>query len=81
MERQPEFKSPQNALFLSLGGTLIPSVIGASFIISGNRHDDMPLLITGIALPATGWVFGPSAGHFYAKQISKGWKGLNFAWD
>jgi len=69
-----ERKSPATATWWSLGSTLIPT--GAGFILmeAGGWNDNMTTLTTGLIAISGGWIFGPSAGHWYAEQSSRAWK-------
>jgi hypothetical protein len=61
-------KSPTRAQLYSLGGTLVPVVLGAA--VDKERDDvRVPLWIAGILV-------GPSVGHFYAENISQALTGM-----
>jgi hypothetical protein len=61
-------KSPSRAQLYSLGGTLVPVVLGAGM---NKEMDDVrvPLLAAGILV-------GPSAGHFYAENTTQALTGI-----
>lgn len=61
-------KSPTQAQLYSLGGTLVPVLLGAGM---DRERDDirLPLLATGIFI-------GPSIGHFYAENTSQALTGI-----
>ena len=75
-EYQPsaEKKSPRSATLWSLGATLIPTGIGFISMIGGGWNNNHTTLAIGIVSSTSGWVFGPSAGHWYAQQTSRGWR-------
>jgi hypothetical protein len=61
-------KSPTQAQLYSLGGTLVPVLLGAGM---DRERDDirLPLLATGIFV-------GPSVGHFYAENTGQALAGI-----
>jgi hypothetical protein len=66
-------RSSKTATFWSLGATLIPSGIGLAMATAGGWNDNHTTLGIGIAGMASGWLFGPSAGHWYAEQHGRAW--------
>jgi hypothetical protein len=66
-------KSHKTATLWSLGATLIPSGIGLATAAGGGWNDNKTTLAIGIAGMASGWLFGPSAGHWYAEQHGRAW--------
>ena len=59
-------KSPSSALLLSLSATLIPFTVGVLSADQGEGAGSFLLITSGLLL-------GPSAGHWYAKQKTRGW--------
>jgi hypothetical protein len=66
-------KSPGTATWWSLGSTLIPTAAGYVMMNAGSGHNNSTLLTTGLIMVTGGWILGPSAGHWYAEQHSRGW--------
>jgi hypothetical protein len=73
------YRSPREALRLSLLSTLVPTLVGATMFgawIIGN-HDNSYLGIGGIAGMGLGLSLGPSMGHVYSGEHLYGW-GMGF---
>lgn len=70
---QGQEKSPQSALYWSLGATLIPVSIGLGGLAIPDSNTKSRIAILGFS---SGLIIGPSAGHWYAQQHSRGWKSL-----
>lgn len=68
-----EAKSPRTALLWSVGATLLPSALGLATAAVGGWNDNQTTLGIGIAGMASSWIFGPSAGHWYAGESARGW--------
>lgn len=66
-------KSAGVATLWSLGATLIPSGIGLALAGGGGWNDNQTTLAIGVVGMVGGWVFGPSAGHWYAEQRGRAW--------
>lgn len=66
-------KSPASATLWSLGATLIPSGLGLAIGGGGGWNDNQTTLWIGVAGLASGWLFGPGAGHWYAEQHGRAW--------
>lgn len=66
-------KNPGTATLWSLGSTLIPTASGYLMMEAGGWNSNSPSFIAGVVTVSGGWVFGPSAGHWYAKQNARGW--------
>ena len=66
-------KSESDALWLSLAGTAVP-VLAVAAMTSNNHHseNDGPIAVVGI----TGYLLGPSAGHFYAGRPGRALLGV-----
>lgn len=60
-------KSSGTAFLLSLGATIVPAVAGLKIMQEGEKGDT-----AGLLLIISGATLGPSLGHFYAKQRSRG---------
>jgi hypothetical protein len=69
-------RSPRTALRWSLGATLVPTAAGAIAMIQSGGNDNVPLLVTGIAVTTAAWVVGPATGHWYAGQRSRAARGV-----
>ncbi len=68
---QRQEKSPQSALYWSLGATLIPVSIGLGGLAIPDSNTKSRVAILGFS---SGLIIGPSAGHWYAQQHSRGWE-------
>lgn len=66
-------KSLKKARHWSLGATLIPFALGTAILTAGGGNDNSTTLTIGIVGISSGILIGPSAGHWYAKQTSRGW--------
>ena len=65
-------KSPRTATLWSLGATVIPVTIGFA-LGRGNEFLSGSLpTASGAVLVTSGSIFGPSAGHIYAKKVGRG---------
>jgi hypothetical protein len=74
-ERGPvELKKPGDAVALSLAWTLLPSL--PLLACMGGHNVDGNIAAGSILLSASGFVFGPSAGHFYAENSARGYKSI-----
>lgn len=62
-------KSPRAAFLLSLGATIVPAVVGIKIMQGGDTTKNDT---AGLLLIISGATIGPSLGHFYAKQRSRG---------
>jgi len=66
----PQSKSPTVAQALSLGGTVLPVVVGAGLVTTGaNKDSELALLVAGVYL-------GPALGHLYARQPGPALRGV-----
>ncbi|GEM_PF-1731999 len=63
---EAERKSPRRAVLYSLGGTVVPTVVGAS---ASNSGFGVTLLLLGVG-------FGPSVGHLYAENTDQALVGM-----
>ena len=65
-----ELKSSGNAVGASLAATLLPSI--PFLLCMGTREDDGYMLAGSFVLSLSGFIVGPSAGHFYAENKGRG---------
>ncbi|MBD3404383.1 hypothetical protein GF420_15945 [candidate division GN15 bacterium] len=64
-------KSVRTARWSSVAATVIPGLIGAALIASGDRGEDNSRMFAGGIVSFGGVVFGPGAGHRYADKESR----------
>lgn len=65
-----ELKDPGKAIGASLGGTLLPSL--PLLACATGRDVDSYIVVGSIVLSLSGFIIGPSAGHFYAENSARG---------
>ena len=63
-------KSKNTALLYSLGSTLVPLGVGATFMY-GNETIKNKTFRTGVIISGSGFLIGPGIGHLYAKNRHK----------
>jgi len=80
-ERLPETpRSPVAAMLAPLLSTVVPVTIGIGMTAGCSTHDRVwqtggasyRCFCVGLALTATGGIFGPSVGHFYSGEVNRG---------
>ncbi len=74
-DRKPvELKNSSTAVGASLAGTFLPSL--PLLACMGGRDVDGYIVTGSIVLSLSGFIIGPSAGHFYAENSARGYKSI-----
>jgi len=67
--------SKSKARLWSIGATLAPMVVGGGCLWASSGEGSDDFVVIGLCIGSAGLVFGPSAGHAYAKQWGQALRG------